>query len=73
MAEKKGLSRAEEKFFDALNDSYDALLGAIEAGSERGYRVSKDFVEEARKAARGCGPGRSWWRRSPTWSFYGRW
>jgi hypothetical protein len=53
MAEKqKGLSEAEEKFFDALNDSYDALLGAIEAGRERGYRVSKDFVEEARKAQR---------------------
>ena len=53
MPEKqKGLSEAEEKFFSALNDSYDALLGAIETGSERGYRVSKDFVEEARKAQR---------------------
>ena len=53
MAEKqKGLSEAEEKFFNALNESYDALLGAIETGSERGYRVSKDFVQEARKAQR---------------------
>lgn len=53
MAEKrKGLSEAEEKFFDALNDSYDALLGAIDAGRERGYRVSKDFLEDARKAQR---------------------
>lgn len=53
MPEKqKPLSQAEEKFFTALNDSYDALLGAIEAGSERGYRVSKDFIEEARKAQR---------------------
>ena len=53
MPEKqKGLSEAEEKFFSALNESYDALLGAIETGSERGYRVSKDFVEEARKAQR---------------------
>jgi len=53
MAEKqKPLSQAEEKFFDALNNSYDALLGAIESGSERGYRVSKDFLEEARKAQR---------------------
>lgn len=53
MPEKqKGLSEAEEKFFSALNESYDALLGAIEAGRERGYRVSKDFVEEARKAQR---------------------
>jgi len=52
MAEKKGLSSAEEKFFKALNESYDALLGAIEAGSERGYRVSKDFIDEARKAQR---------------------
>jgi cellobiose-specific phosphotransferase system component IIA len=54
MAEKRGsgLSDSEEKFFDALNDSYDALLGAIEAGRERGYKVSKDFIEEARKAQR---------------------
>jgi len=53
MSEKqKPLSEAEKKFFDALNNSYDALLGAIEAGSERGYRVSKDFLEEARKAQR---------------------
>jgi len=53
MAEKqKGLSAAEEKFFDALNESYDALLGAVETGSERGYRVSKDFIEDARKAQR---------------------
>jgi len=51
-AKQKGLSQAEEKFFDALNNSYDALLGAIEAGSERGYRVSKDFLDEARKAQR---------------------
>lgn len=53
MPEKqKGLSEAEEKFFNALNESYDALLDAIEAGSERGYRVSKEFIEEARKAQR---------------------
>jgi cell division septum initiation protein DivIVA len=54
MAEKakSGLSESEEKFFDALNDSYDALLGAVEAGRERGYKVSKDFLEEARKAQR---------------------
>ena len=53
MAEKqKRLSEAEEKFFNALNESYDALLGAIDAGRERGYRVSKGFVEEARKAQR---------------------
>ncbi len=53
MAEKqKPLRGAEEKFFAALNDSYDALLNAIEAGSERGYRVSKGFIEEARKAQR---------------------
>lgn len=53
MPEKqKPLSEAEEKFFDALNDSYDALLEAIKAGTERGYRVSKDFIEQAQKAQR---------------------
>jgi cellobiose-specific phosphotransferase system component IIA len=53
MPEKqKGLSEAEEKFFNALNDSYDALLEAIRAGTERGYRVSKEFIEQAQKAQR---------------------
>jgi len=53
MPEKqRTLSEAEEKFFNALNDSYDALLEAIRAGTERGYRVSKEFVEQAHKAQR---------------------
>jgi cellobiose-specific phosphotransferase system component IIA len=53
MPEKqKALSEAEEKFFNALNDSYDALLEAIRAGTERGYRVSKEFMEQAQKAQR---------------------
>lgn len=49
---KKGLSQAEEKLFDALNDSYDALLEAIRAGTERGYRVSKELMEQAQRAQR---------------------
>jgi predicted DNA-binding WGR domain protein len=53
MPEKqKALNEAEEKFFNALNDSYDALLEAIRAGTERGYRVSKEFIEQAHKAQR---------------------
>jgi hypothetical protein len=53
MPEKqKPLSGAEEKFFDALNESYDALLEAIKAGTERGHRVSKELIEQAQKAQR---------------------
>jgi cellobiose-specific phosphotransferase system component IIA len=50
--QKKSLSQDEEKFFEALNDSYDALLEAIRAGTERGYRVSRKLIEQAQKAQR---------------------
>jgi hypothetical protein len=53
MPEKqKGLSEAEEKFFNALNDSYDAVLEAARAGTERGYRISRELIEGAQKAQR---------------------
>lgn len=38
-----------DRIFDALNESYAALLDAIKAGNERGYRVSKALIEEAER------------------------
>jgi predicted NBD/HSP70 family sugar kinase len=37
------------RFFDAINETYDALLSAIEAGELRGHKVSQTVLEEARK------------------------
>ena len=42
-------TESQEKFFDALNDSYDAIIEAIKAGNERGYRFSKTLIEEVEK------------------------
>ena len=42
-------SETQEKFFDALNDSYEAIIEAVKAGNERGYRFSKTLIEEAEK------------------------
>ena len=38
-----------DRIFDALNESYEALLAAIKAGNERGYRVSKTLIDEAER------------------------
>ncbi len=42
-------TESQEKFFDALNDSYEAIIEAIKAGNERGYRFSKTLIEEVEK------------------------
>lgn len=41
-----------DKFFGAINDSYDALLSLVESGNNRGYRVSRVALKEARKGER---------------------
>lgn len=38
-----------DKFFDALNESYDALLTAVEAAEARGHKLSNAVIDEARK------------------------
>jgi hypothetical protein len=39
-----------EKFFDALDESFNAILDAIRAGNERGYRFSKRLTNEVEQA-----------------------
>ncbi len=38
-----------DKFFDALNESYDALLTAVEAAEARGHKFSNAIIDEARQ------------------------
>ena len=43
---------AVDKYFAALTESYDAILDAIKAGNERGYRVSNNLLAEAQRGQR---------------------
>ena len=43
---------AVDKYFEALNDSYDAIIDAIKAGNERGYRISSALLSEAQRGQR---------------------
>jgi DNA anti-recombination protein RmuC len=43
---------AADKYFEALTESYDAILEAIKAGNERGYRVSNNLLAEAQRGQR---------------------
>ena len=40
---------ALDKYFEALTESYDAIIEAVKAGNERGYRVSNNLIAEAQK------------------------
>jgi len=39
-----------EKFFDALDESFTAIIDAIRTGNERGYRFSKRLTSEVEQA-----------------------
>jgi hypothetical protein len=41
--------KTRDRFFDAINETYGALLTGIEATEERGHRVSRTLLSEARK------------------------
>ena len=43
---------AIDKYFGALTESYDAIIGAIKAGNERGFRVSNNLLAEAQRGQR---------------------
>lgn len=43
---------AADKYFEALTESYDAIIDAIKAGNERGFRVSNNLLTEAQKGQR---------------------
>jgi hypothetical protein len=41
-----------DKFFNAVNDAYDALLDAAKAANDRGYRVSRRLIDEIERGQR---------------------
>lgn len=41
-----------DKFFTAVNDSYDALIDALRSANDRGYRVSRKLIDEAERGQR---------------------
>lgn len=41
-----------DRFFNAVNDSYDALLDALRSANDRGYRVSRKLIDEAERGQR---------------------
>jgi hypothetical protein len=43
---------AVDKYFEALTQSYDAIIDAIKAGNERGYRISTTLLSEAQRGQR---------------------
>ncbi|MBF6600803.1 MAG: hypothetical protein IVW36_09875 [Dehalococcoidia bacterium] len=45
-------NEAIDKYFEALTDSYDAIIDAIKAGNERGLRVSSSLLSEAQRGQR---------------------
>ncbi len=55
-----------DKFFDAVNDSYDALLFAIEAAEARGYRASNAVIDEARRGEKEAIALARKWTDAPT-------
>jgi hypothetical protein len=40
---------AVDKYFEALTESYDAIIDAIKAGNERGFRISTNLLSEAQR------------------------
>ncbi len=41
-----------DKFFGAVDDAYDVILDTLKAGVDRGYRVSKEAIEQAQTGRR---------------------
>ncbi len=45
-------TEATDKFFGAISSAHEALLDAVKAGNERGYRVSKSLLDGIQKEQR---------------------
>jgi len=58
--------RPADRFFGALNQAYDAMLQAIEKGNQRGYRVSRTILRQARRGEREVVALAKKWVEEPT-------
>jgi hypothetical protein len=43
---------AVDKYFEALTESYDAIIAGIKASNERGFRISTSLLDEAQRGQR---------------------
>ncbi len=43
-----------DRFFDAVNEAYDALLDSVKSANDRGYRVSRQVIDEVERGQRGA-------------------
>ena len=41
-----------DKYFEALTESYDAIIEAVKAANERGFRISNNLLAEAQRGQR---------------------
>jgi hypothetical protein len=55
-----------DRFFGALNQAYDAMLHAIDRGNQRGHRVSKTILRQARRGEREVAALAKRWVEEPT-------
>lgn len=53
------------KFFDALNESYDAFIDAVRAANDRTHRVSTAFIENAQQGQRDAIGLAKQWAQAP--------
>ena len=59
-------NEATKKFFEALNESSDALIDAIRAASDRGHRFTTAMIEEAQEGQRETVELARKWAAAPT-------
>jgi hypothetical protein len=57
--------KTRDRFFDAINETYDALLTGFEATEERGHRVSRTLLSEARQGEKELSTLARTWVDSP--------
>lgn len=66
-------NEASGKFFEALNDGYDAFIDAVRAANDRGHRASTALIEEAQRGQREAVDLAKQWAAAPldVTGFYG--
>jgi hypothetical protein len=60
---------ARDKFFEAINEGFDAFITGMEATEERGHKVSRSLLDETRKGERELAALAKTWVDTPT-SFF---
>jgi hypothetical protein len=45
-------TETEDRFFNAVTDAYEALLDAAKSANDRGYRVSRQLIDEVERGQR---------------------